>query len=200
MQANAMGKREIASYPAAKVAHLRGFTLLEMVMGIVAFSVVMTIIIGVLAPQATRSADPIFQVRATELAQSLFNEISAKSFDENSDRTGGNIRCGDDGAAACTLPANLGPDSPGGITEDREDYNDVDDYHGLSGVANSFGSAIVVNGEDLYAGYSLSVEVMYDADFNGVDDNAIGRQKMVRVTVTMPNNESMVFRTYRSNF
>lgn len=177
-----------------------GFTLLEMVMGIVAFSVVMTIIIGVLAPQATRSADPIFQVRATELAQSLFNEISAKSFDENSDRTGGNIRCGDDGAATCTLPANLGPDSPGGLTEGREDFNDIDDYNGLTGVANSFGNAILVDGEDLYAGYAVAIAVFYDANFDGIDDNAIGRQKLIQVTVTMPNTESLLFTTYRSNF
>lgn len=66
-----------------------GFTLIEMVIGIVAFSAVLTIIIGVLAPQATRSVDPIFNVRASELAQSLFNEISAKTFDESSNQTGG---------------------------------------------------------------------------------------------------------------
>ena len=180
--------------------NIAGFTLIEMVMGMIAFSVVMTIVISVLAPQATRSADPIFQVRATELAQSLFNEISAKSFDDNSDRTGGNIRCGDIGAATCTPPVLLGPELVGGISETRVNYNDVDDYHGLSSVANSFGNAIIVNGEDLYAGYTLDVVVFYDADFNGINDNLIGRQKRIQITVTMPNTETMVFSQYRSNF
>lgn len=186
--------------PRFQLLSIVGFTLIEMVMGMIAFSVVMTIVISVLAPQATRSADPIFQVRATELAQSLFNEISAKSFDDNSDRTGGNIRCGDIGAATCTSPTLLGPEQIGGISETRVNYNDVDDYHGLSGVANSFGNTIIVNGENLYAGYTLAVVVFYDADFNGIDDNLIGQQKRIQITATMPNNESMVFSQYRSNY
>lgn len=184
-----------------------GFTLIEMVIGIVAFSAVLTIVIGVISPQATRSVDPIFNVRAAELAQSLFNEISAKSFDENSSRGGGSIRCNDDldgddlftspGEIACTT--TMGPDDATELS-DREFYDDVDDYDGLNVVANSFGDAVIIDGRDLYAGFNLSVRVFYDADFNGADDGAVGTHKLINITVTTPLGQSMVFSAYRSNY
>ncbi|MFT6209390.1 MAG: MSHA pilin protein MshD, partial [Colwellia sp.] len=74
----------------------RGFTLIELVVGIVVFSIALMLFTSLIVPQAVRSVDPIFQVRATELAQSLINEIVSKPFDENSNRTGGTARCNED--------------------------------------------------------------------------------------------------------
>ena len=63
-----------------------GFTLMEIVIGMTVFALVLSIITGILAPQSTRSIDPIYQVRATEIAQSMLNEMSGKLFDEYADR------------------------------------------------------------------------------------------------------------------
>lgn len=193
----------------AKNLRGRGFTLIEMVIGIVAFSAVLTIILSVVTPQAVRSVDPIFNVRAAELAQSTLNEISSKSFDENSNRTGGVIRCHEDfdgdGAydnsalkeVECTEPALLGPDLG---ENDREAYDDVDDYDGLNVIVNSFGDSIVQDGQDLYAGFGILVSVFYDQNMDGIDDNAIGSLKHIRIVVTTPLGDSYTYSVYRSNY
>lgn len=185
-----------------------GFTLIELVAGIIAFSIVLTIVVSLVVPQSTRSAQPLFQVRATELAQGLLNEITAKGFDENSSLSGGAIRCSETNvsfsAPDCTTPDNLGPDS-----ETRPDYDDVDDFNGLvlgagtpNPIVNSLGQVIVdaQTGVDLYQGFTLSVSVFYDENFDGVDDGAISGRKLIRVTVTPPTGSPIAFTTYKSNF
>ena len=87
----------------------KGFTLIELILGMVVLAIVMTIITGLLAPQARQSADPVVQIRATELGQALMNEVLGKSFDENSDRSPPWNRCGENGVS-CTDSANFGAD------------------------------------------------------------------------------------------
>ena len=74
------------------VNNFKGYTLIEQVIGIVVFSIALGLFTSLIIPQVIRSVGPIFQVRASELGQSLINEITAKSFDEASDRTGGAMR------------------------------------------------------------------------------------------------------------
>ncbi|WP_158965642.1 prepilin-type N-terminal cleavage/methylation domain-containing protein [Paraglaciecola sp. L3A3] len=186
------------------VNKLRGFTLVELVIGLVVFAIAMTLFVSLMAPQAIRSVDPIFQVRATELAQSLMNEIASKPFDDNSSRTGEVLRC-NEGGNPCTQSQDLGPD------ESRELFNDVDDYHGLSASGtdfkqNAMGSNIALDGADLYAGFSLAVTVFYDDNMDGVDDaivgggNYVGNTKFIQVRVITPNDEELIFSTFRSNY
>lgn len=175
-----------------------GFTLIELVIGMLVFAIAMTFFVGMIVPQATRSIDPIFQVRATELGQSLLNEISSKSFDEQSSRNNGE-RCGEASTPACTAPGALGPDS-----ENRGAYDDVDDFNGLDerdgNILSATGSTIGINGRNLYQGFRATVFVYYDGDLNGANDNAIGVAKLITVTITTPNKENIVFSTYRYNF
>jgi len=137
-----------------------GFTLIELVIGIVVFSIALVLFTSLIVPQAIRSVDPIFQVRASELGQSLMNEITSKSFDEKSDRTGGATLCN----ATCIGSINLGPDD----SESRTTFDDVDDYHGLNvsngDIKNSLDETTVLDGSNLYQGFSLHVSVVYDAD------------------------------------
>ena len=180
-----------------------GFTLIELVIGIVAFSISLSIITSLLLPQAQRSVEPILQVRATELAQSLLNEISAKSFDQNSDRDSGLTRCNEDlnndgdvvddpDEKACTAEENFGNEED----DNREDYNDVDDYHNINvsdgEIVNSLGEAFIVNGKNLYQGFSANISVTY------TDVNQSG--KLITVTVITPTGQSLSFATIRSNF
>jgi MSHA pilin protein MshD len=183
----------------------RGFTLIELVIGIVVFAVAISLFLSLIVPQARRSVDPILQVRASELAQSLMSEIASKSFDENSSRSGGTNRCNQN-SNDCTVSSLLGKD-PG---EDRNTYNDVDDYIGLNDdpndIQNSFGETINLNGAALYAGFSVTVTVFYDNDMDGINDaivggsNFIGHTKLIRITVTTPTAEDIVFTSHRSNY
>lgn len=186
-----------------------GFTLIEMVIGIVVFGVALTLITSFLLPQSTRSIDPIYQARATELAQSLLNEIGAKSFDENADRSGGARRCGEDTDGdgdpnPCTAPATLGLDG-GEDCSNRDSFNDVDDYFCI----NAMDAVTVLNTPDrpinpslqpLYQGFQIAIEGFYDGDMNGADDGTISQLKLIRVRITPPNSEPLEFTTYRGNY
>jgi MSHA pilin protein MshD len=176
----------------------RGFTLVELVIGIIVFSIVLAIITSLIVPQAVRSVDPIYQVRATELAQSLLNEITSKSFDENSDRSGGSERCNDAvPAPACTTQANLGPEEAS-----RDAYDDVDDYHNFD--FSLEGPSVLVANESLYQGFNAQVSVIYDGNFDGDYDDANlpaeQSAKLITVIVTTPSGETLTFAAYRSNF
>ena len=65
----------------------------------------------------SRSVEPMLQIRAAELGQSLMDEILAKPFDELTP-LGGYPPC-----SSCS--ASLGKEG----TEARDDYDDVDDYN-----------------------------------------------------------------------
>ena len=184
-----------------------GFTLVELVIGIIVFSIALVLFTSLIVPQAIRSVDPIFQVRATELGQSLINEIASKSFDEKSDRTGGSTLCSQTVAPLCTTSDDLGAEE--GFAN-RQNFNDVDDYNGLSesdgDIKNTLNESVTLGGANLYQGFSAAVIVFYDDNMNGIDDaidsgsNYIGRTKLVTVTITTPNNEEILFSTFRSNY
>ena len=182
----------------------QGFTLIEMIVGIVVMSIAFSIFTTLIYPLANQSAEQIHQIRAAELGQSMINEIIGKAFDENSDMSGGLMRCGEAGANACTLSADFGPD--GGTPETRNAFNDVDDYHGLNVVETSLGSTDGL--ADIYVGFSMSVSVINDSNYDGIyisdpanpafDNNFTA--KLITVTVTTPQGFDFVFSTYRVNF
>lgn len=187
----------------------KGFTLVELVIGIIVFSIALTLFTSLLVPQARRSVDPIFQVRASALGQSLMNEIASKSFDENSGRIGGGIRCNEMGnngvIQACTISSNLGPEEAS-----RDLYDDVDDYNGLvvtdEAIKNALNEDITLDNKALYIGYSVAVTVIYDDNMNGISDAIesgaayTGNAKLITVSISTPNNENIIFSSYRSNY
>ncbi len=58
-----------------------GFTLLELVIGIVVFTISLTIVLSLIVPQAEQTAEPFRQVKAAKLGQSLMNDILSRSYD-----------------------------------------------------------------------------------------------------------------------
>ncbi|EWH08752.1 prepilin-type cleavage/methylation-like protein [Catenovulum agarivorans DS-2] len=180
----------------------QGFTLIEIVIGIVVLAITFSYFTHVLTNSNKFVADPWYQVRASELGSSLLNEILAKSFDENSDRVSGSIRCSsaDAGAPACTAAANFGADNG---ESSRDDYDDVDDYHDLNTTGGDIIELSMPNNTALannYANYQLSVSVIYDSDFNGTADANIGAHKLIQISITDPIGNESVFSAYRSNF
>jgi len=170
-----------------------GFTLIEIIVGIVALSISLAIVSTFIAPAEEKSADHILQVKAAELGQSFLNDISARAFDQNSDMVGGLVRCGEpnDGSNDCTLAVNFGPDT--GET-DRGLYNDVDDFDNYSLHVNA-------NDENLHQSYNnffIDVQVTYDGTSLGLASNLDA--KRIAVTVTTPLGTTIEFATHRTNF
>ena len=189
-------------FSARKSGRQAGFTLVELIIGIVVLGIALTLMTGLIFPQAIRSVDPIYQVRGTELANALLNQIRGKAFDEQSFEFGGLLRCDEGLAPACGTA--MGPED----TEKNNDgsYNldlldDVDDYHGLTMTGEQLASSATYG--SLYAEYELAVTVFYDGDYDGVNNGSSGVQrqaKRIQVIVTLPNQDTLAFAIYRSNF
>jgi len=189
----------------------KGFTLVELVVGITTLSVILLLMTGALFPQASRGTDPWYQVRSAELALSFMNEIMAKAYDENEVISGGQIRCGDTSGNACTtLDACTAPQN--WVEEASRDlFDDVDDYHCLSltgsQIKNIEGSNIGDN--SVYDGFTVTVMVAYagdDLDTTSVNLDNLDA-KRITVTVSPPASpedvyasQPVVFHAYRTNF
>nr|WP_143562387.1 type II secretion system protein [Shewanella sp. UCD-KL12] len=173
----------------------QGFTLIELVVGMVVLSIALVLLTSMLFPQADRAAETLHRVRSAELAHSILNEIWSKRYDQNTNANGGTPACGavarpELGLPAgddCTPPVNFGPDAG----ETRNTFNDVDDYHGLTQ------ASLMLNSNNTYASeypnYQLSVTVTYP-------NNPNRNTKLIRIDVTTPSNEVITYNAVRSNY
>lgn len=190
---------------APRVFLAKGFTLMELVIGIVVFAIALSLFVSLIVPLASRSVDPILQVKAAELGQSLMSEITAKSFDQHSNRSGGMLRC-NELSVPCSASHALGEDG----AETRDSYNDVDDYDGLdqsgSAILDATGNSIALSSDVFYHGFRAQVIVFYDDNMDGIDDALaggsayIGNTKLIQLTITTPNGEAIVFSAIRTNY
>lgn len=203
----------------------QGFTLIEIIVGIVVLAIALLVITASLGPLYKQSTDPWHRVRAAELGHSFLNEILARSFDENSDRAGGNYRCdasAEPGSVACTTPvlsagSLVFPSDPlncsGNSCEDRLSFDDVDDFDGFSSdggaIANIIDNSLLAS----YRNYGVAVRVGYDGDMDGSINNQSctlapdpylfckERQlKLIVVSITTPSGETIDFSAYRGNW
>jgi MSHA pilin protein MshD len=178
-----------------------GFTLIELVIGIVVLAVALTLLTGVLAPLHRSSGSIWLQVRSSELAQSLLSEVMARSFDENSSRSGSLLRCGEVGANACaaTIPA-CPVSGMSALTEEssRPDYDDVDDFHCLRADAASLTDWLGNSLASRYANYQVAIVVSYDGTSSGAASN--GLVKRVTLTTTAPDGNVLTFSALKGNW
>jgi MSHA pilin protein MshD len=171
----------------------RGFTLIETIVGIVLLSIVFSIFTTLIYPLANQSAEQVHQIRAAELGQSMINEILGKAFDDNSDMSGGLIRCGEAGVL-CTAANKLTFEAG----ENRTSYDDVDDYNGLNDIESSLGDGL----NTIYTGFQVNVQVVTDSDYDGDSDSNDNNftAKLITVTITTPQQFDFVFSAYKANF
>jgi len=174
----------------------RGFTLIELVVGITLVAIAVTLLAKLIVPAVRQSAEPLVQQRAASLAEALMDEILSKRYDENTP-DGGVPPC-----SALTIPCSttLGPDAG----ETRPDYDDVDDYNAYCG------AGVTVTGADgvalsNYSSFRMSICVTYDTTYTGVAQSA----KRITVTVLPGTPTSgppavtpppLIFTAYRMNF
>lgn len=178
----------------------RGFTLIELVLGFVVLGLVVAGFSALLVPNQQQSVQTWQQVRAAELAQSLLNEITARSFDEHSDRSGSGVRCGESGAASCL--ASLAACPASGMAASTEEatrgaYDDVDDYHCLRGDASSFTDLLGNTLASEYAGYQVLVQVSYAGSSVGFNNSLV---KKITLQVTTPTNLTVQFDALKGNW
>ena len=178
-----------------------GFTLIETIVGIVVLSIVFTIFTSFIYPLSNQSAEQVHQIRAAELGQSMINEILSRAFDENSDMSGGAKRCGEAGYTLCSTA--IGPET-GEFREvidgvNVNSYDDVDDYDTDDEIItpkNALGESIV----DEYIGFSMKIDVINDANYDGSGTGNNSTAKLITVTVRTPQEFDFVFSVYKANF
>jgi MSHA pilin protein MshD len=177
----------------------RGFTLVEMVATIVILAIALVGIAGMVSLGSSNSADTLVQTRAIALGGSYLDEIMGRRFDERSAPSGFDPCFGFVGGDRCTAEMDFGAD---GGESGRDEYDDVDDYHGLAegdGEATPIEDAEGETREE-YANYHVDVSVRYAGD-----DAVLGLTetdaKLITVTVTTRDQSSgWEFSAYRSNY
>ena len=169
----------------------RGFTLIELIVGITLIAIVVTLLVSMIYPTWRQSAEPLVEQRAASLAEALMEEILSKRYDELTP---------DGGVPACpACSTTLGIDSG----ETRANFDDVDDYNFYCGsnvtVTDANNSPIVG-----YDNFRMQICVSYDGDYNGIaDTNQIAKRITVTITpAALPPGllAPIVFSAYRTNF
>tara|TARA_B110000211_G_scaffold122546_1_gene141333 strand:- start:4297 stop:4782 length:486 start_codon:yes stop_codon:yes gene_type:complete len=158
---------------------VQGMSLVEMILTIVIISVAMVASLRSFSVLSGRSSDVMVQTRALDLAQLYLDEIMSHRFDEDTGVYGtptftGACRITDDG-------------------ENRDDYDDVDDFAEISNeVPALIDSSLAAD----YAGFTVSVDVTCDDSIGVNTDGA----KLVTVTITDPIGNDSVFSVYKGNY
>lgn len=145
----------------------QGATLVELLVSIVIVAIAASTVLGVLAMTTAGSADPMIRHQASAVAEAYLEEILLKPLSDPN---------GVDGEAA------------------RSEFDDVDDYDGLSdaGAQDQFGNAIAGLGA-----YNVAVAVTPTAALPGVP---AGDAVRVDVTITHADDINFVLSGYRTRY
>lgn len=142
-----------------------GMTLIEVVIAIVVVAIAVSAVLGLLSSSVGRSADAMVIGQAISIAESYVEEITLKPF--------------------------VDPDAIDGEAA-RIDFDDVDDYNGLtdSGARDQFGNPIAGLG-----GYTVNVAVVPS---NALPSVAPGDALRVDVRVQFPPYVDYVLTSYKT--
>ncbi|MFN3162430.1 MAG: prepilin-type N-terminal cleavage/methylation domain-containing protein [Pseudohongiellaceae bacterium] len=186
-----------------------GLSLIELISTIVILAIALTGITVVIQGGLSESADTTLNVRTVALAQAYLDEILGKRFDDNT-RNSGIPPCRPSAPPPrrCTNEVSFGPD--GG--ENRQRYDDVDDYHGLDqgdGQVTPLQDA-EGNTRSGYENFRVQVAVRYINVGVGDEEENLGigdeldeefDAKLITVTVTHRSlSQGVNFSAYKSNF
>ncbi|MGB0892866.1 MAG: type IV pilus modification PilV family protein [Parashewanella sp.] len=165
----------------ANSARTAGFTLIELVAGMIVISAGLVAMSAMLLPQTDRAASHLHSVRAAELAQSVMNEIWGKQYDPNTG-FGGIPACKATGTSQeiCTLNAS---------NSVRDNFANINDYKTLTINSPMLGSSQTY--ADVYKNYKLQVAVA---------SSSPAVSKRITVTVTTPEGTEYRFDAVRSNY
>lgn len=170
---------KVAVYPSAQNYYCaKGFSLIELVITIVVIGIALSALSTSLFTAVGRSADPLWQSKATQLSQAYLDEILSMRYQEDSPLGGGIVgTCFEAGSEAGETSRSL--------------FDDVDDYDGLVETA----SFLDITTNSNYAGYTVSITVTCV----GPTNVAVNDSKLIAVTITSPTNQSIVFSVFRAD-
>lgn len=173
----------------------RGFTLIELIIGIVLLGIAVAGLASLVFSQARPSITPLYQLRASELATALMDEILAMSFDENNLSAATNSRCGSSSnSSPCTALNDLGFE----VGESRQNYDDVDDFNDFS-----INGALLVDEpslSEIYRNFTLTVDVCYVSEpWNNCKTDIVTMHKRITITVNAADQGNVVVTSIRSN-
>lgn len=184
-----------------------GFSLFELVLGIVLLSVVMVGAVAMLINLAPKTVDPAMEVRAAQLAQRLLNDISLQKYDHANNY----LACGSTNAEPCTLPENYGPNS-GELA--LADFNDVDDYDTSAICTASFKPSSCNNNwiaacwfteqcdenhgnvNKAYSGFMVNIAVTP----HEFETDVLNAAKKIEIAVRQPNGSEWHYAVLRGNY
>ena len=200
------------------IKKVRGFTLIEIIIGIVVLSIALTGGLSLLISQVDAYRDPLIKEKSVQIAKRVVHEIQIRAYDEKSDIGGGIFRCsetvGGISLGDCSAEAEYGTD-PGELMLDTLD--DVDDFDTaklclslkLSGsyscsdnnylpVVYFFSDAADEANQkkynDYYAGFLVKIEVV-PANISGDADSA----KKITVTVRQSDGLEIEYSFIKAN-
>lgn len=188
-----------------------GFTLVELVIGMVVLAVALMAMSTMLIAQNKDAREPLHRLRASQLGQSIMQNIISRSYDEKSHHNGAEYRCGEvwwqganwydestggwsTGPNPTVIPCSThyGIDASSNEVAGRhQDFNDVDDFIQPTFVsAETYGNILGGNLDSQFALYSVMINVV-----------AAGlHAKQIVVTVRTPSGEDIVFSALKGNY
>ncbi|WP_417344925.1 type IV pilus modification PilV family protein [Ferrimonas sp.] len=157
----------------------RGFTLLEMVVGMVVMGIALVMLATLVFPQAERAAQSLYQVRAAQLGQAVMGELMGRQFDRNTPNGGGQVT-----TLNCTKVT---------AGNDPTAWAFVEDYNGYRGSADD------LLGNSSYERFGLEVDVSCNSAAVG-STNWSGGAKVISITAVAPDGSRFPFQMVRGNF
>ena len=170
---------------AIRARRYQGYSLIELIITIVLTSIAMTMLFTVFGSMQINSVSPVFQIKAAALSQAYMEEILLKKFDEVSP-AGNSARCNSPGNPVCS--GVLGSDG-----ETRSQYDDVDDYDGVSDTPPQ---DALGNNRTGFANFTANITVSYAGSDFGLTNTDL---KKIEITIIAPRDQ-FVFAAYKGNF
>jgi MSHA pilin protein MshD len=163
----------------------RAFTLIEIVVFIVVFSIGAVGIMFVFGNVLGNTTDPTLRLKTVQASQAIMDEILSRKWDELTPNGGGSIDFN---------TATIGVDS-----ENFSDYDDVDDYDNVSCNTKTSTNCFKVNGD-----FDVLIEVSF-ADLNSsntlVKSITNNNYKIIKLKVhSVTLNETITLYAVKGNF
>ena len=159
----------------------KGFSLIELVITILVLGIAISALSRSLFTNVGRNADPLWQSKATQLAQAYLDEILAMRYADASPLGGGAL-------GICNVDGNEADETS------RSLYDDVDDYHGLNESGDFLDTAA---GSD-YSAYSVAIIVRCVDHTNSSPPGVSSKQ--IQLTITAPGSNALRFSAFRGDF
>ncbi len=189
----------------------KGFTLIEIISGILILSIALSALAVVVFPMLKQTAHPYHQARAAALGQAVLSELMARQFDVNSDANGSRWRCGED-TQALALTGISTPDEIPACSQPLQQNTEfgfisVNDYIGCWGddlqvcMQNYRGSLenLLINHQVTdYIGLNIDITVNYVSLVE--DDASSYLHKRIDLKINAGQYGSYAYSAYRSNY